>query len=345
MVSEPAQADAAVRQMRSRAQAISGGVREDSVAAVVERVFAVQAQDAVAASLGMRVRGRGLQAEDVRAAYEDERSIVRGWFMRGTLHTIPSADARWVLRLLAPRFQAAAAGRYRQLGLDEGMRERADQLIRRALDTHGPLTRRELTEHLEAAPEGQAPFHLIRHAALNGILCHGPERDGEATYVLLDDWLPTGSGPEGDEAVAQLARRYLAEGSPDGFAACAAWSGLPVSWAGKAWKTLAGAGEITELGGLSVLTARPAPAPEEHDSPDVRLLPAYDGYLLGYRNRDLSVPIPYQRQVWPGGGLIRPVVLADGLAVGTWAGRKAIKVEPFEPLPPRIQALIDAVTS
>ncbi|WP_377266807.1 DNA glycosylase AlkZ-like family protein [Peterkaempfera sp. SMS 1(5)a] len=212
-----------IRRARARAQALGDGVREASAEAVVRRVFAVQAQDAVAADLGIRARGQDIGSEDIRAACEDERSILRGWFMRGTLHTIPGPDARWVLRLLAPRILAATSRRYHQLGLDDGLRERADRLARRALATHGPLTRAELTEHLTAIgvqPDGQAPFHLIRHAALTGVLCHGPRRGDEATYVLLDDWLPTGAGDsrrEEDTAVAELARRYVRAHAPVGW--------------------------------------------------------------------------------------------------------------------------------
>jgi hypothetical protein len=85
--------------------------------------------------------------------------------MRGTLHTIPSDDARWVLRLLAPRIIAGTGRRYQQLGLADDLRQRSDRLLRRLLATHGPLTRASLTEHLTTRgvpPEGQAPFHLIR---------------------------------------------------------------------------------------------------------------------------------------------------------------------------------------
>ena len=86
--------------LRARAQALADGVREASAAAVVRRVFAIQAQDATAADLGIRVRGRDITATGIRAAYEDKRSVVRSWYMRGTLHTIPSSDARWVLSKL-----------------------------------------------------------------------------------------------------------------------------------------------------------------------------------------------------------------------------------------------------
>ncbi|WP_405861913.1 winged helix DNA-binding domain-containing protein [Streptomyces sp. NBC_00090] len=95
-----------VRRLRAHAQALADGARETSAEAVVRRVFAIQAQDTTAADLGIRVRGVDITARAIRTAYEKERSIVRSWYMRGTLHTIPSDDARWILQLFAPRILA-----------------------------------------------------------------------------------------------------------------------------------------------------------------------------------------------------------------------------------------------
>ncbi|MEV4410375.1 winged helix DNA-binding domain-containing protein [Catellatospora sp. NPDC049609] len=334
------------RLLRARAQAIGGGVRLGSAAAVVERVFAVQAQDATAAELGVRARSRGLTAEDVRRAYEDDRSILRGWFMRGTLHTIPGSDARWVLRLLGPRVIAATASRYRQLGLDDDLRERADRHLARALSAHGPLTRAELAEHLAKLgvdPAGQAPYHLIRHATLSGLACHGPRRAGETTYVLLDDWLPERGGeqPSPQDAAAELARRYLRAYAPAGVADFATWSGLPVTAARRAWAQQAGLRVRPD--GSAVLDEAAGEVPGA-DAADVRLLPAYDDYLTGYRSRDAVVDTAYQQRVFPGGGVIRPAVAVDGLAVGTWArhGARGVRVDAFAALPPEVQAGIEA---
>ncbi|SHF90655.1 winged helix DNA-binding domain-containing protein [Streptoalloteichus hindustanus] len=337
-----------VRRLRARAQALAGGEREASAQAVVQRVFAIQAQDALAADLGIRARGRDITADAIRTAYEDERSIVRGWFLRGTLQTIASDDVRWVLRLLAPRILAATTHRYHQLGLDDSLRERADRLIRNALATHGPLTRAELTEHLATlgiALDGQVPFHLIRHAALTGVLCHGPRRTGEATYVLLDDWLPTaGDSRDGETALAELARRYLAAHGPATAEDFATWSGLPITWARKGWQALARSGVITEHGALTVLAGRTESPGDTSHPPDVRMLPAYDNYLVGYRTRELSVPTAHRARVWPGGGVIRPTVVADGLAIATWShrsGARSVHTEAFEPFPPQIQSGLD----
>ncbi|MEU3597598.1 winged helix DNA-binding domain-containing protein [Streptomyces sp. NPDC006798] len=337
-----------IRRLRACAQALAGGAREASAEAVVRRAFAIQAQDATAADLGIRVRGRDITGQAIRTAYEKEKSIVRGWYMRGTLHTIPGDDAHWVSRLLSPRILAATSRRYQQLGLDGDLRRRADHLIRRVLAAHGPLTRSELTGHLTTLgipPDGQAPFHLIRHAALTGVLCHGPQRAGEATYVLLDDWLPITGGARWEEgaALAELARRYLAAHAPAAPEDFAAWSGLPVTWARRSWKLLAESGVITEYGGLTVLAGRVAELPGPSDTPDVRMLPAYDNYLIGYRTREMSVPAVHQARVWPGGGLIRPTVIADGLAIATWSrgsGGHSLKVDAFEPVPQRIRRAV-----
>ncbi|WP_037771015.1 winged helix DNA-binding domain-containing protein [Streptomyces sclerotialus] len=310
------------RLLRAEAQAIGGGHREPSAAAVLDRVLAVQAQDLTAAALGLRVRARGLTAEAVRQATDTDRSVVRGWFMRGTLQYVPAADARWLLALFGPVHLALAARRLRELGLDEALCERAERLIADAVDGEGPLTRPELTDRLTTLgvpPKGQAAFHLIRRAALAGRICHGPQRDGEATFVLLDDWLPaTGPLPfTGAAAETELARRYRAAHGPATVEDFAHWSGLRIGTCRNAW------------------AAAPAPGPAtpaDCAGPDVRLLPAYDNYLVGYRSRELSVPAAHERVVWPGGGQIRATVMVDGLAVGTWTrGRRggAVTAEPF----------------
>ncbi|MBZ9594425.1 MULTISPECIES: winged helix DNA-binding domain-containing protein [Streptomyces] len=310
------------RLLRARAQAIGDGVREDSVAAVLDRVLAVQAQDLPAAELGLRVRARGLTQEAVRRATDTERTAVRGWFMRGTLQLVPAADARWLLALFGPVHLALAARRLRELGLDEALCTRSERVITDAIAAEGPQTRAGLTRRLTTLgvePKGQSAFHLIRRAALAGLICHGPQRDGEATFVLLDDWLPaTGPLPcTGEAAVRELARRYRAAHGPADAADFVHWSGLKTTTGRNAWAAVRDTGP------------EDPPVPGE---PDVRLLPAYDNYLVGYRSRDLSVPAEHERRVWPGGGQIRATVLVDGLAVGTWSGGRRgapVKVEPF----------------
>jgi hypothetical protein len=81
--------------------------------------------------------------------------------------------------------------------------------------------------------------------------------------------------------------------------------------------------------------------------PVVRLLPAFDTYLLGYESRSLAVEPAYARRVHPGGGILRPVLLVDGIAKGIWKierrrARIAVRVEPFESFPGELMPLLEA---
>lgn len=332
----------AARLLRARAQGIGDGRRASSVAEAIAGAFAIQAQDLPAAALGLRVRAAGLTAAAVRQAMNSDRSVVRGWFMRGTLYLVPAADARWLNRLYGPQVLRQSQRRYRELHLDPPTLARADELIAAALAADGPLSRTELAGRLAAggvATEGQVPFHLIRRAALTGLLCHGPvTEDDEATYVLADEWLPD-ADPELDDASATLllARRYLAAHGPAALADFVTWSGLPVPLARSAWQLLLDSGEYLECEVDGQLCLLPE-VDRRTLSPvgDVRLLPAYDNYLVGYRSRRLSVAAEHERLVWPGGGQIRATVCVDGLIRGNWSRQdrgRSVAITPFDRLP------------
>src|SRR5215218_10097661 len=310
---------AALRARRAAAQllhrpSVAGAAR------VVRELLAVQAQDARAARLALRARTEGLTAAAVDAALSDERSIVAAWLGRGTLHLVTPDDYPWLLGLTAPRGAAGGERRLRQEGVSADDAERAVAIVERALAADGALTRAELAERIRAAgirAAGQATPHLLGLAARRGVAVLGPVRDGERAFALARDWL--GATPElplpadrRDAALAELARRYL-RGHGQAIAA-----------------ELADAGP----GGLVDLAGRPEPPPEALAP---RLLPAFDPYLLGWKDRGFAVPDAHARRVHPGGGILRAVATSDGVAVGTWSARRRgasldIAIEPFGPL-------------
>jgi hypothetical protein len=322
--------------------------------AILREVFGLQAQLFSAAALGIRARARGLSAASVTHALNDERSIVRTWLMRGTLHVVAAEDVRWLVDLLGPVFARGAAARHAQLGLTDDLKTRGVAAIRRILADAGPLTRYELVDrlrsrHIVLDPKTQAPIHLIASAAMRGILCLGPDRDdGDPTYVLLDDWVAPAPTLSRERALAQLARRYFAAYGPATVEDLAAWSGLPI---GEARSAISGAS--AGLVGVTIL-GRPAFALSQllkrgvtDVKTDVRLLPAFDTYLLGYRRRDLAVPLPLQRRLQRGGGWLHPAVVVNGRAVAAWSlrksgGRGQVLIEPFSALSSTVRAGIDA---
>jgi Winged helix DNA-binding domain len=349
--SVPSVSRAQVRWLRLRAQRLSPRPQQPAVtvAHVVRHLGAVQAQDPAAAPLAIRARSTGLVAADVQRARERERSVVRTWAMRSTLHLLAAEDVGWLLALLGPLFVRTSQRRREALGLDEETCARAIRALREILGRRGPLTRAEIVEQLALRRirlEGQARPHLIARAALEGVVCLGPDRGAEPTYVLLEDWARPGRPLPPKEALAELARRYLAAHGPAGLEDFAAWTGLPRADARTGLEAIAS--ELLEVevdGRPAWLPASRAPWFEEPPPPDplVRLLPAFDPFLLGYRDRGFIVPAEHSRQIHPGGGVIRPALLLNGSVIGTWRsqpqrGGRLVEVSPFVPLAAEVRA-------
>src|SRR5687768_3894260 len=106
---------------------------------VVDRVL-IQAQDAKAARLGIRARSTGLTEADVERERLKDRSFVRAWAMRGTIHLVASEDYPWIRDLVAAPLIRASKLRMSQEGLSARQVERARPIVRKMLD-HGPLQR------------------------------------------------------------------------------------------------------------------------------------------------------------------------------------------------------------
>jgi len=343
-----------LRQRSQRLLRLDPGAPE-MPADILGRVFCVQAQDLPAARLSLRARGSGFTDALVDAARQEERSIVWTSSLRGTLHLTTRADARWLVPTLAPGMIAGDRRRMEQLGWDEESTRQGLVLLRKALQERGPLTRTEIARLLrdQGLPsEGQAVPHLIFRAAYETILCLGPDHGKEHTYILFTDWLGAPETLPEQDALARLARRYLqayAPASPQDFAA---WSGLKNGQARQAFALLeAERVEVDAAGDRLSLLQDQLPWLDERqaDAPVLRLLPRFDTYLLGYRDRSLMIPPQYASRVNRGGGMIAATVLLDGRVIGNWSlqkkkNRLEITVQPFEPLPTSLRPMLESET-
>src|SRR3954454_3799806 len=305
---------------------------------IVRRLLAVQSQDLNQGRRALRARGSGFTAADVDAAIVSERSIVVAWLNRGTIHMVAREDYAWLLGLTAPTQAAHSARRLAQEGVRDP--ERGVRAIVTALGEDGPLARRELRMRIASRGvhiEGQAFLHQLFAAALRGLVVIGPHG-----VALTNDWLGEEAslplrGPGRGRALAELARRYLAAHGPALDRDLAWWAGLPLRDA------RAGLSAISpsrgELGAGLVDLKKPVRPPAPARFP-LRLLPMWDAYLLGWKERsflaaDEHVPRVYRE------GMIGPAVAVDGLVSGTWKARRDRKrglvteTEPFKRLPSR----------
>jgi hypothetical protein len=304
-----------------------------SPVAVVARLGAVQAQDYAGARWAVGMRARGATDADVERAC-DAGAIVRTHLLRPTWHLVAAADVRWMLALSGPRVQALNAGRYRQLGLDAATLRTGHAALEGALRDGAACTRAELAAAVEGAgislANPQRMAHLLMHAELEGRICSGPRQGKQHTYMLLDARVPATPPRDRDDALRELAARYFGTRGPATAHDFAWWSGLTLGDARRGAALAAPAIAETTIDGRAHWG--PADAPDVAvREPRAHLLPNYDEYFIGFRDRGAIL----QRAgrdvlaVDRGEVLSAHLVIVDGQVVGGWrraATARAVRV-------------------
>lgn len=297
-------------------------------AEVVAHLGAVQAQDYAGCKWAVGVRQAG---ETTDAAIEQalsEGTILRTHVLRGTWQLVTPADVRWMLGLVGPRVVASAAGRHRQLELDEPTFRRSETALVKALSDGRHRTRAELAEVLERAgvsTAAQRLSHLLQRAELDAVIVSGARRGKQTTHTLLDLRAPPRPFDR-DEALSTLERRYFQSRGPATVQDFAWWSGLPVTAARQGLESIQRdlAHEVVD-GRTYYFVDREVPAK------GVFLLPPFDEFLIAYRDRDAVLDRQHVEQINAGGGLLDACIVVDGRVVGTWSRAGQVTVAPFEP--------------
>jgi hypothetical protein len=228
------------------------------------------------------------------------------------------ADIRWLLTATAPRIKARDAGRCRQLGLDEETFACSARLLAGALRGGEALTRAEAGAVLTRGGvdvAGQRLPYLLMHAELDALICSGPRRGVQHTYMLLDERAPSAADLPREEALARLAIRYFRGHGPATERDLAAWASLTLAEGRRALDAAAGALEREEVGGTVYWSGdEPAPAGAGRADPEVRLIHTYDEYIMGFAGsrRLLTACGEGLPERWT------PLVLLDGREAGSW---------------------------
>jgi hypothetical protein len=309
---------------------------------VLERILAVQAQDPRGARLAVRARSGLAHVSDVDDALTRRRSAVISWLNRGTLHLVAADDYWWLHPLTTPQVRPGNDRRLQELGLRSRDVDRGVEVIVGAVGAHGPQTRTELRAMLDAAgvrTDGQALVHLLVAATLRGHIVRGPVRAGQSAFVGVEAWLGPAPDPLGeDEAMARLARRYLAGHGPAATTDLARWAGITLRRARAGIDAIRGECAQGSDGpdgpqgpdGLVDLADREGTGPGRR-MPPPRLLGPFDPVLHGWVDR--SPLVGSHRGVVTTNGLFRPTALVGGRVVGTWGladGR--LRLQPLEPI-------------
>lgn len=285
----------------------------------------MQAQDLQAAmwAVGVRVPGCGLS--DVRSAL-DTGAVVRSWPMRGTLHLVAPEDLRWMLDLTAERLTKSIAARHRELGITWADVEKCRDIALEHIAAGGPASRAGLFRVFDAAgqpTQGQRGIHLLGTLCRHAWLVQGPLAKNQQLLVAFDDWIPVSRNPERQEALGEFALRYFRSHGPATLADFAWWTQLPLTEVRTAFEPVRGQLVERQFGDAVHWMSPGAAALLEAGGPGARsvlLLPGFDEFLLGYKDRTAVLPPEYSDSIVPGGnGVFKKTLVVGGEVIGTWA--------------------------
>ena len=322
-------------------------------------ICGLHAQVMSSAELTLAARVEGLDPDAVGRALWSERSLVKTWAMRGTLHLLPAAEF--------PLWQAALAtrrnwetGAWQRAFASRKELERLNDAVARALDgqllTREQLATRvgELTGSVELGDRLRESWGaLLKPAAALGLLCFAPGRGQQVRFTRPDTWLGGWADHDPDQAMAEVTRRFLAASGPVTREDFARWWGIPSPAQGRRLLERLGdeVARVEVEGTAAYALAADLPGlAEAGTSRTVRLLPAFDQYVVtATLQAERLMPGPFKARVYRPQGWLSPVLLVGGRMDGTWGqetrGRRLlVTIEPFAgPPPARVRRAAEAV--
>lgn len=308
---------------------------------MVSFMGALQAQDYPASLWAMGLRLKNATKKDIEEAIE-KKEIVRTWPMRQTLHFVSPKDVRWMLDLYRHR---TIPNYQKKNGLNEKILEQGEKIIANAFGTKRKLSSKELYAKMRdsgipALKNHEVQAHILRRAGRDGIVCYASHEGKQSTFALLDEWIEERQKLTNEKALEELALRYFTSHGPATINDYVWWSGLRVSEARigveKASEKLA----KEEIDGKTYYM--PKKMPKITDDHNVHLLPAFDEYLISYKDRSAMLADEDTQKMLTSGkiffansnGIFMPIIVADGQVVGTWKrayvkGEIEITTKPF----------------
>lgn len=280
---------------------------------------AMQAQDysMVKWAIGLRLPN---STDRVIEAAINNGEIIRTHLLRPTWHLVSAKDIYWMLELTAPQIKATLKSRHKELGLSQTIITKSNTVIKQALRDGKHLTRYELVAELEKngimTNENRAS-HLLVQAELDGIVCSGATKGKNQTYALLEERVPKTKSLSKEKALAKLAGQYFASHCPATLEDFIWWSGLSVSDAKQALE-IAKSVLISKQIGSSIYWSTNLASISKKDEEDAHLLPAFDEFIISYKDRSASLPYKNYNKAVSDNGIFRPVIVVNGQVIGIW---------------------------
>lgn len=294
------------------------GFRYKKPKELVTWMGAMQAQDYGMAKWALGARLPAATQSVIQNAI-DNGDIIRTHVLRPTWHFVSSEDVGWMLTLTAPHIKASLASRRQQLELTPAVITRSFKVMEKALRAGEHLTREELVSELGKAKintTDQRAAHLLFYAELDRVICSGAMRGKKNTYALFALRVKDTKNITRDEALSRLLTRYFQSHGPATLQDFIWWSGLPVRDARKAME-MTGKELHTETIGTQTFWFKEL-TPYKQTRTTVHLLPAFDEYIISYKDRTACLPMKNHTDAISNNGIFRPVIVVNGMVIGLW---------------------------
>ncbi|MDH6356706.1 winged helix DNA-binding domain-containing protein [Parabacteroides sp. PF5-9] len=297
---------------------------------VVAYMGAMQSQAYEMAKWGIGVRLPGTTNALVEEAFNQGR-IIRTHILRPTWHFVVAEDFHWMMELSSPRLRPVFLNYGKMRGMDEEAIMKASRLVVPILEKYGHLTRLEIGEHLKTKGvdiDRHDMSHIMSRAELDGIVCNGAVKGNKQTYALLAERVPKGNRLTKEEALEKLARKFFTSHGPATLQDYVWWSGLLTSDARKSVECIKDDFICEEINGKSYWMKNDIQEPKAETS--ALLLPAFDEYVVSYKDRSEILSEPHYRKIITRTGVFSPTITYNGEIIGNWkrvVKRKSITAE------------------
>jgi hypothetical protein len=318
-----------------------------TVKEIVSGMAAIQAQDYSMAKWAISTRLTGV-TDKVIGSSIDKGEIIRIHVLRPTWHFIAADDVYWMLQLSSSKIKASLRSRHNQLGLTASVTAKAIDIIQKKITNGLSLTREELANEFHKAKiktEANRLSHILFVAEMEGVICSGPIKNNKQTYSLLYERVPHKKELSRDESLAELGKRYFSSRYPATLEDFIWWSNLSVSDARKALEMVRSWFFSETIDGVRYLV------PDSYQggalkNASAHLLPAYDEFLISYKNRSSSLSLINNKKTVSDNGIFHPSIVVNGQVTGLWRrtfqkDKVIVETYFFHPPDPMTRNLID----
>lgn len=293
---------------------------------------AIQAQEYAQSKWALGLRLPTVLDSDIEHAF-NKGEIIRTHILRPTWHFVRAKDLRWMIQLSGPRVEQYNKSMYKKMELSDTLLNKSTDIIARKLEGGNYLTRTELNDALaqkNISADGIRLGCIMMHAELTGVICSGPRIGKQFTYALLDERVKNTAAISREEALAKLTQCYFSSRGPATIKDFSTWSGLTISDCTKGIQSNKHVFTQHTINN-EVYYSTELKLKTHAESNKIFLLPIYDEYIMGYKNR--AAILEFKNKHSPDMPFVFDNMLVyQGQIIGTWKRKinnKYIDMEYF----------------